>query len=245
MTEANRLPSLPGWVAGFTTRGTTRDSLRRDAWFDMIGAGMLCGLGALAAYFWGFTWTVALIPAAWMAAGLWKLAAASWLDRNRAWERVAVLPLRPGMPRVAGAVLLLVGLLLLALSGWRFWACFLGPDDALWGSLTLPSAQESLQLVQEHAAKVKAIRARGAAAQEREDELRRFNAAHDELRRRQAEELRAAAPRWRWFEFGAASILLLMGLFFCWHAYQGFSPAKRDRAPETSAASDRDRQAGL
>jgi hypothetical protein len=194
MTEANRSPDLPGWVAWFTTRQTTRDGLRRDAWFDVFSAVVLAGLVALAAYLWWFTWKVALIPAAWVAVGLWKFAAVSWLDRNRAWERVAVQPQQPGMARVGGNVLLIIGLFLLALSGWRFWVCFLGPDDSLWGGLSLPFAQESLQLVQEHNAKVKAIEARGAAAQDYEDELRRFQMANDKLRLRQAEELRAAAP---------------------------------------------------
>jgi hypothetical protein len=241
MMEANRPPSLPGWVAWFTTAETTRASLRRDAWLHVCSGFVLSGLGALAGHFGWFTWKVALIPAAWVVVGLWMFAAGAWLDRNQAWQRLAGQPQHLGMSRVGGGVLLLLGLLLLTLSVWRFWVCLLGPDDSLWGSEFMHIAQEELQLAREYNARVKAIEARGGAAQELAEETRRFLAASNELHRRKEQEVRAAAPWWRWVEFGVASVVLLMGLLFCWGGYRALRAPKGDRAAESGTAADRPR----
>src|SRR5262249_52759907 len=115
MTEANQ-PNLPGWGVWFTDRKTTRESLRRDAWFDILPAAVLSGLVALVGHFWWFTWKVAWIPVVWVVMGLWKFVAASWLDRNQAWERVTDQPQPSSGSRVGGSVLLLIGLLLVAVS---------------------------------------------------------------------------------------------------------------------------------
>jgi hypothetical protein len=233
MTEGKPLANLSLWVRWFTTRTTTRVSLRGDVWFDFLGAAVLLGGCAFAALYWQFPWTIAVIPSAWVIAGLWKLAAMSWLDRHRTWERLAVQPEPQRRPGARGAVLLALGVPLLALSGWRFWACLLGPDDSLWRSPPLSFAQESLRLVQEHRAKVEAIKAQGAGQDEYQKELRRYEAAAAELGCRHEEEMRADAPRWRWFEFGLASIALVMGLLFCWGGYKAW--VSRQAPPEVGA----------
>jgi hypothetical protein len=225
MAEAKQGPDVPRWVAWFTTRETTHASLRWEARFDVLGAIALCGLATVAGYFGWFTWALALIPLAWMVAGLWKFASASWLDRNQAWDRLAAQPQRAS--RVAGTVLLVLGLLLLALSVWRFWACFLASDSELWGTtLFMPFAQESLQLAQENAAKIDAMNSRGAAPHEYQEQFRRFQAASEQLHQRQESELREAAPRFRLLEFVAASIAGLVGVLFCWGGYAEFGPTK-------------------
>ncbi len=235
MTEANRPPSLPSWVTWFTTAETTRTSFRRDAWFHVFGGLVLSGIGALASYFGWFPWKLVLLPAAWVGVGLWMFAAGAWLDRNQAWQHVASQPQLRGMAWVGGTALLLLGLLLLAVSVWRFWVCLLGPDDCLWGAAFMPIAEEEFQLVKEYNASVNALKARGAAAQEYEEETRRYLAASAELRGRKEEELRSAAPRWRWFEFGAASIVTLIGLLFCWGGCKGLVSTKRERTAERLA----------
>src|SRR5262245_58029245 len=132
MTGAKQSPNLPWWVSWHITHDTTRKSLRHDAWFCLLlGAAVLvfCGGAAFHGQWRQAAWAGVLPAAALGVVGLWTLAAASWLDRNQAWDRVAVRPPHPQSVRVGGGVALLFGLLLLALGGWRFWVCFLGPDD--------------------------------------------------------------------------------------------------------------------
>jgi hypothetical protein len=206
MTGAKPSPKLPWWVTWHITHDTTRQSLRHDAWFYLLlsaGALVVCGGTAFHGQWRQAAWAGVLPAAALGALGLWTVAAVSWLDRNQAWARVAARPPHPRGARVGGGVALLFGLLLLALSGWRFWIGFLGSDESLlWSSR--PFLQESAQLAQEHNARVKDIKARQAMKEEYAGELQRYEAAEEELRLRQEAEMRAAAPRWRWLAFGTA-----------------------------------------
>jgi Ca2+/Na+ antiporter len=235
MAEARQGPNVPGWVAWFTTRETTRASLRREAWFDVLAAIALSGSATVAAYFGWINWALALFPLAWLVVGVWKFASASWLDRCQAWDRIAAQPER--VSRVAGTLWLVLGLALLALGVWRFWACFLSPDSDLLGTtLFMPFAQESLQLAQENAAEIDAFSSRGAAPHEYEEAFRRFQVASEELHRRQEDELRAAAPRFRVFEFVAASIAGLVGVLLCWSGYTEFRQSHRPGPDSVNAA---------
>jgi hypothetical protein len=214
--------------------------MRQDAWFTLpAGALVLGACGAAASGRW--------LPAAWagllpaivlVVVGLWTLAAASWLDRNQAWDRVSVQPPHPRRSRLGGTIVFLVGLLFLTLAGWRFWVCFLGPDDSLlWHSE--PFRGESRQLLQEHRNRVDDIKARKAMKEEYPAELERYEAADARLRLRQEAEMRASAPRWRWLEFGAAGLVLLFGLALCvggYLEYRGVSNRNAARAAEPGAA---------
>jgi hypothetical protein len=243
MTGAKPSPNLPWWVAVFTTHDTTRKRMRRDAWVTLLAGALVLVACAAAVYGrWPQAAWAGLLPAVVLViVGLWTLAAVSWLDRNQAWDRLSVQPLHPRSSRLGGLIVFLVGLLFLTLAGWRFWVCFLGPDDSLlWHSE--PFVEESRQVLQEHRDRVKDIKARKAMKEEYPAELLRYEAADAELRRRQEAEMRVAAPRWRWLELGTASLVLLFGLALGVGGYMEYRGIRSNRAaapaPEPGAAPD-------
>ena len=91
-------------------------------------------------------------------------------------------------------------------------------------------AQESLRLINEHRARAEAIEARENGQADYEKERRRYEAAAAELKRREEAELRADAPRWRWLEFGLASLALALGLLFCRGGYKDWASARTPSA---------------
>jgi hypothetical protein len=89
MTDASQLRKLPWWVKYWTDPKTTPASLLRDARFDFLTGAAFLACFAVAALYWKFLWLGVLGPAAFAAAGTWKLTAKAWIDRHQAWDRVA------------------------------------------------------------------------------------------------------------------------------------------------------------
>lgn len=126
MTDANQPPKIPWWVSYWTGPTTTRSSLRQGAWLFFLMAAVFPGIGALYTY-WrpGGTGRIVLpvvfivFPVGFTVAGIWTMAAASWIDRHQAWDRVTPRQERETSEEVHSLWMrsLPLGLLLLAIGG--------------------------------------------------------------------------------------------------------------------------------
>jgi hypothetical protein len=117
-------PKIPWWVHWWTVPTTTRSSLRADARFFFFLAVVPLAIAAIL-HFWSpgtgryvLPWAF-LFPVACVAAGIWQLAAASWIDRHDTWDRVGTPEERSAYAENHGLYQrsLPLGLLLAAIGG--------------------------------------------------------------------------------------------------------------------------------
>lgn len=96
MTDASKPPKIPWWVNYWTDATTTRSSLRQGAWLFFVMAAACIGFGTLY-LFWRPAWmgvvvlpvVFGVMPVGFTLAGIWTMVAARWIDRHRAWDRLA------------------------------------------------------------------------------------------------------------------------------------------------------------
>lgn len=118
------------------------------------------------------------------------------------------------MRAFGGVVLVLAGLALVAFGVWRAGVGLFAPNASLWRkSPPVSYAEESLQLLQQHNARVQVLDARDAPLREYQDELTRARTASDDLQQRWENENNADAPQRRRYEIAVAVLCLLLGLF--------------------------------
>src|SRR5688572_28754136 len=96
MTTPNQPPKIPWWASYWTGPATTRSNLRQEAWLFFLMAAAFLGAGLLRRSTaigrpdsWDYSAAAIIISAAFTAAWMWQLIAASWIDRHQAWDRLA------------------------------------------------------------------------------------------------------------------------------------------------------------
>lgn len=149
MTDANQPPKIPWWVNHWTDPTTTRSSLRQQAWLYFLLAAVSVGISVVFGP-WRPAWltgeivlpvAAGLFPVAFIVGGIWVLAAARWIDRHQAWDRLTTKQERESERAVQslwlrslplGVLLAAIGAAVGALAGW-FWAI----EGGMFGGLML------------------------------------------------------------------------------------------------------------
>ena len=126
MAGASQPPEIPWWVSYWTGPTTTRSGLRQEAWLFFLMAAVSLGIGTLSLY-WQPAWggvivrrvAFGVLPVGFAVAGIWTMAAASWIDRHQAWDRISTGEEREAYKENHSVWMrsLPLGLLLLAVGG--------------------------------------------------------------------------------------------------------------------------------
>src|SRR3954453_14996871 len=95
MADAGQPPKIPWWVSYWTDPTTTRSSLRQGGWLFFLMAAACLGIGSLYLS-WRPAWVgvvvlpvvFGVLPVGFTVAGIWTMAAARWIERHQAWDRV-------------------------------------------------------------------------------------------------------------------------------------------------------------